>query len=178
MVTSARTSGVYLGHRFFHCLCVSIVLAGCTGTEAAQTQATAQNTDTLPAFVVHPEHIIPGFPGTPNALPLTNPYPNDARAVKLGAQLFVSYNCIDCHGADGSGAMGPSLADGRFHFGGEPAEIFESIYEGRPEGMPAWGGRIANDQIWMLAAYVRSLNAGKDVSTENFSGKTVERTGH
>ena len=46
-----------------------------------------------------------------------------------------------------------------------------------PVCMPSWGGRITNDQIWMLTAYVRSLSS-KDLSTENFSGKTVERTGH
>jgi hypothetical protein len=30
----------------------------------------------------------------------------------------------------------------------------------------------------MLVSYVKSLNGGKDVTTENFSGKTIERTGH
>jgi cytochrome c oxidase cbb3-type subunit 3 len=95
----------------------------------------------------------------------------------MGGQLFVGYNCLDCHGAEGSGAMGPSFQDGRWHFGGSPGEVFESIYQGRPDGMPAWGGRISNDQIWMLTAYVRSLSS-KDLSTENFTGKTVERTGH
>jgi cytochrome c oxidase cbb3-type subunit 3 len=55
--------------------------------------------------------------------------------------------------------------------------VFESIYQGRPEGMPSWGGRIADDQIWMLTAYVRSL-ATTDLTTENFSGLTIERTGH
>ena len=95
----------------------------------------------------------------------------------VGGRMNLSYNCLDCHGADGSGAMGPSFQDGRWHFGGSPAEVFESIYQGRPDGMPAWGGRISNDQIWMLTAYVRSL-ASKDLSTENFTGKTVERTGH
>ena len=133
-------------------------------------------------FVEHGEHVPAGFPSTARPLALRNPYEANgtfnANAVKLGGQLFVSYNCIDCHGADGSGAMGPSLADGRWHFGGSPAEVFESIYQGRPEGMPAWGGRIADDQIWMLVTYVRSLSAGKNVSTENFTGKTVERTGH
>lgn len=74
--------------------------------------------------------------------------------------------------------MGPSLADGRWHFGGTPGEVFQSIYEGRPDGMPAWGGRIADDQIWRLVAYVRSLSAGKDVSTENFTGSTIEKMGH
>jgi hypothetical protein len=43
--------------------------------------------------------------------------------------------------------------------------------------MPGWGGRISNDQIWMLTTYLRSLPV-KDVTTENFTGRTVERSGH
>ena len=128
-------------------------------------------------FVVHPEHLRPGLM-PPKGTLLTNPHAGDAGAVATGAKLFVAYNCVDCHGADGSGAMGPSLADGRWHFGGEPGEIFESIYQGRPEGMPAWGSLISPDQIWMLAAYVKSLEANKNPTTENFTGATVERTGH
>ncbi len=128
-------------------------------------------------FIAHDENLPPGFPMSAKLLSLTNPYEHDKQATATGGQLFIAYNCIDCHGADGSGAMGPSFADGRWHFGGAPAEVFESIYEGRPDGMPAWGGRISNDQIWMLTAYIRSLPS-KDLSTENFSGKTIERTGH
>lgn len=128
-------------------------------------------------FVAHDENLPAGFPASGRPLTLTNPYEGDKNALGFGAQLYVAYNCIDCHGADGSGAMGPSFADGRWHFGGTPGEVFESIYEGRPDGMPQWGGRITNDQIWMLTTYVRSL-ASKDLSTDNFSGTTVERTGH
>ena len=128
-------------------------------------------------FVAHPEHIQPGMVA-PRGITPRNPYEGDANAVAIGAKLFVAYNCIDCHGADGSGAMGPSLADGRWHFGGSPAEVFESIYQGRPEGMPAWGSLISTDQVWLLTTYVRSLQVGKNVTTENFSGQTVERTGH
>jgi len=128
----------------------------------------------LPA---HDENLAVGFPASGGPLLLRNPYEGNASAIRTGAQLFVTYNCMDCHGAEGSGAMGPSFQDGRWHYGGSSGAIFESIYQGRPDGMPAWGGRISNDQIWMLAAYLRSLPA-KDLSTENFSGKTVERTGH
>ena len=128
-------------------------------------------------FVEHPEILPVGFPTQLKPLLVKNPYEGDKHAIGVGAQLFVGYNCLDCHGAEGSGAMGPSFQDGRWHFGGSPGEVFESIYQGRPDGMPAWGGRISNDQIWMLTAYVRSL-ASKDLSTENFTGKTVERTGH
>src|SRR5690349_276879 len=150
------------------------------GAQAAQQSApqrAASASDSL-RFVAHPEHVPAGFPSHAKALGLTNPYEGNSNAAKVGAGLFVSYNCIDCHGADGSGAMGPSLADGRWHFGGGAAEVFESIYQGRPDGMPAWGGRISNEQIWSLVTYVRSLSAGKDVGTENFTGATVERTGH
>lgn len=128
-------------------------------------------------FVAHDENLPIAWPSSAHPLSLTNPYQNDKRAIGVGAQLFISYNCVDCHGADGSGAMGPAFADGRWHFGGSPGAIFESIYEGRPDGMPSWGGHISNDQIWMLAAYVQSL-ATKDLSTENFTGATIERTGH
>ena len=128
-------------------------------------------------FVEHPENLPAGFPLSAKQLSMKNPYEGDKNAIATGGKLFITYNCLDCHGADGSGAMGPSFQDGRWHFGGSPGEVFESIYQGRPDGMPSWGGRITDDQIWMLTAYVRSL-ASKDLSTENFTGKTVERTGH
>jgi mono/diheme cytochrome c family protein len=150
---------------------------------ASSPQAAAQagqppGPDLAGRFVSHTEHIQPGLVTPPVGLVLRNPHEGDPAAVATGAKLFIAYNCLDCHGADGSGAMGPSLADGRWHFGGAPAEVFESIYQGRPEGMPAWGSLISPDQIWMLVSYVRSLEANKNVTTENFTGKTVERTGH
>jgi cytochrome c oxidase cbb3-type subunit III len=129
------------------------------------------------AFVAHPEHIQPGLVA-PRGAALVNPYAGDPRAVAEGERLYVAYNCIDCHGAGGGGAMGPSLADGRWHFGGSAGAIYESIYQGRPEGMPAWGSLIARDQIWRLVAYLESLRPAGDVTTENFTGRTVERTGH
>jgi len=157
----------------------TFVIAGAAAARPRQgTPApNAQASDSI-RFVAHPEHIPPGFPSQDRPLALVNPLEGNANAKKIGSQLYVSYNCIDCHGADGSGAMGPSLADNRWHFGGGSAEVFESIYQGRPEGMPAWGSLIAREQIWRLVAYVQSLRPGGDVTTENFTGKTVERTGH
>jgi mono/diheme cytochrome c family protein len=151
-----------------------------TGTTSAVGADTGSNYfvagDSL-RLIEHPEILPAGFPLQIKPLPVKNPYEGDKGAIANGAKLFVGYNCLDCHGADGSGAMGPSFQDGRWHFGGSPGDVFESIYQGRPDGMPAWGGRISNDQIWILTAYVRSLSS-KDLSTENFTGKTVERTGH
>jgi mono/diheme cytochrome c family protein len=149
-----------------------------------QLAAPAESTTTSPQsdtarFVEHADYIRPGLvAANPKAMVLRNPYEGDKQATTIGSQLFMSYNCVDCHGMDGSGAMGPSLADGRWHFGGSPGEVFESIYQGRPEGMPAWGGRISDADIWRLVTYVRSLQVGKDVATENFTGKAQQRMGH
>ena len=161
-------------------LSVTFLVAAAAAASAPQQGARSPNAgagDSI-RFVAHPDNVPAGFPSHDRPLALVNPFEGNATALKTGSQLYVSYNCIDCHGADGSGAIAPSFADGRWHFGGRPAEVFESIYEGRPDGMPTWGGRITNDQIWMLVTYVRSLSAGKNVGTENFTGATVERTGH
>jgi cytochrome c oxidase cbb3-type subunit 3 len=130
-------------------------------------------------FVQHPDHLRPGLADQGGRwATATNPFEGNAARIAEGGKLFIAYNCMDCHGAEGAGAMGPSLQDGRWHFGGTAGTIFQSIYEGRPEGMPAWGGRIADDQIWRLVAYVQTLSKGHYVTTENFTGKTIARSGH
>jgi len=55
--------------------------------------------------------------------------------------------------------MGPPLIKTQWIYGGAPANIFDTIAKGRPNGMPAWGGRIPEYQIWQLVAYVRSMSA-------------------
>lgn len=155
--------------------CLTVIGAAVTATNGVQANAQV-SADTL-RFVAHEEYIPVGLPSRARPLSLRNPFEGNREAIATGARIFVAYNCVDCHGADGSGAMGPSFQDGRWRFGGSPSEVFESIYQGRPEGMPAWGGRISEEQIWMLVAYVRSLTAG-DLTTENFSGAAQERMGH
>ena len=162
-------------------LCLHTEACRDSNAQEARPQVPApltQRGDSSGHFVSHVEHIQPGGVAVPRGMVLRNPYEGNAAAVATGAKLYVAYNCIDCHGADGSGAMGPSLADGRWHFGGTAPEVYESIFQGRPDGMPAWGSLLSSDQIWTLVTYVRSLEKGKNVTTENFSGATVERTGH
>ena len=160
---------------------IAIVVATRHGATARPTQTPAQVPapgTQAPTMVAHPQHIQPGLAPQQPLASLTNPYEGDAQRTAEGGKLYVAYNCIDCHGAEGSGFMGPSFQDSRWHFGGSAGEVFQSIYEGRPEGMPAWGGRIGDDQIWRLVAYVQTLSKGHDVATENFTGKTIARSGH
>ena len=85
------------------------------------------------------------------------PYTNNAWAVSQGKQLYTAFNCTGCH-ADGGGGMGPPLLDAPWLYGSQPWEIYASIAEGRPNGMPAYGHRLPDAQIWQLVAYVRSLS--------------------
>lgn len=157
---------------------LSIVAHRLANANQAQTVMRVSKEGTQPTyFVEHPDHIQLGLASHGRWAALANPYAGNATRAAEGAKLFVSYNCMDCHGADGSGAMAPSLQDTRWHFGSTAGDIFESIYEGRPDGMPAWGGRIADDQIWRLVTYVQTLEKGHSVTTENFTGKTVDRGG-
>ena len=160
-----------LSQRLYVPLCiVGLTALGVQLGRAAQAPATQQRGSqpgTQPTyFVEHPEHIQPGLQLQGRLTSLTNPFEGNAARIAEGGKLFIAYNCMDCHGADGSGAMGPSFQDNRWHFGGSAGEVFQSIYEGRPDGMPSWGTRIGDDQIWRLVAYIKSLPPPKDAPTE------------
>ena len=87
---------------------------------------------------------------------VTNWYENNAYAISEGKQLYQDFNCAGCH-AHGGGATGPPLMDANWIYGSDPAEVYASIRHGRPNGMPAFEGRIPESQIWEIAAYVRSM---------------------
>jgi cytochrome c oxidase cbb3-type subunit 3 len=96
---------------------------------------------------------------------------SNAYLVTNGKRLFRWYNCNGCHG-QGGGGFGPALMDAAWLYGSEPADIFDSIVQGRPNGMPAFGGRVPEDQVWQLVAYVRSLSGQlrKDVAPSRADG--------
>jgi cytochrome c oxidase cbb3-type subunit 3 len=86
-----------------------------------------------------------------------SPYEYNAYAIAQGKQLFEWFNCSGCH-AQGGGAIGPALMDAQWIYGDQPQNIFSTIVEGRPNGMPSFRGRIPTQQVWQLVAYVRSLS--------------------
>ncbi|MER8424662.1 c-type cytochrome [Mesorhizobium sp. M1403] len=74
-----------------------------------------------------------------------------------GKRLFNWFNCSGCH-ANGGGGMGPALMDQKWIYGGSIESIHATIRDGRPNGMPSFRDKIPDDQIWELAAFVRSLS--------------------
>jgi cytochrome c oxidase cbb3-type subunit 3 len=85
------------------------------------------------------------------------PYDDNAYNTSEGQILFEQMNCSGCH-SNGGGGMGPPLMDDVWIYGSTPDQVFASIAEGRPNGMPTWKYRLTNKQIWQLVAYVRSLS--------------------
>ena len=113
------------------------------------------------------------YPGDVSFAPkIANPLAHDPQAVTRGMQDFVQFNCVGCHAPNGGGGMGPALSEGRFIYGSSPANLFLSIYQGRPNGMPAWGELLPESTIWELVAYVDSI-AHPPSST---FGRTISRT--
>lgn len=94
-----------------------------------------------------------------------NDYEENAYALAEGKRLYSWFNCVGCH-ARGGGGMGPAIMDDKWIYGSAPEQIFATIVQGRPNGMPSFGGRIPEYQVWQIAAYVRSLSglAAKDAA--------------
>jgi cytochrome c oxidase cbb3-type subunit III len=84
-------------------------------------------------------------------------YEENAYAVSQGKRLFTWYNCVGCH-AHGGGGSGPPLMDDQWIYGVEPMNVFRTIVDGRPNGMPSFAGKIPEGQVWQLVAYVRSMS--------------------
>lgn len=97
----------------------------------------------------------PGLPDPQPPLP-NHPYEENAYAMSEGARLFDQYNCSGCHSH--GGGMGPALMDDAWRYGSAPRNIFATIVEGRPNGMPSFRGRLPEQQVWQLTAFVRSLS--------------------
>lgn len=130
---------------------------------AATTSNTASSNEAPPA-IRYEDHIwAAGLP--PPAGVLVPPEANGPQSPKDGEALFRSMNCDGCHAGDGSGQVGPSLSDGRWRYGGRDEEIFSSIFYGRPQGMPAYGGLLGQGGVWLLVSFLKSLPKPASVPT-------------
>lgn len=152
----------------------TLVMGGCKreerGFRVSPPQAETINTVTMSGVQAGPK--------TPPAT-VKNEYEENAYAVSEGKTLFSQYNCNGCH-AQGGGGMGVPLIDDKWVYGSEPQNIFSTIVEGRPNGMPSFRGRIADYQVWQLVAYVRSMGryVPKDVAPgrdDHLQGKPGEQ---
>lgn len=157
------------------------VAVGCCLVALTACQRERRDFRPAPAGVVvfgdasRESEIQPG--GRQSQTPTTNPYEGSAYAISEGQRLFNWYNCSGCH-SNGGGGIGPPLIKQDWIYGGEPANLFDTIVKGRPNGMPSWGGRIPEYQVWQLVTYVRSLNQQEPKSATPARSDTIEQNPH
>jgi cytochrome c oxidase cbb3-type subunit 3 len=114
--------------------------------------------DKLPGAMAQKETVTTLYPGAPPPSPGgVSPFRQNAWGMSEGKRLFTALNCSGCH-SNGGGGMGPALMDDKWIYGSSPINIFSSIVEGRPNGMPAWRNKITDAQVWQLVAYVQSMS--------------------
>jgi glucose/arabinose dehydrogenase len=72
-----------------------------------------------------------------------------------GAELYVSKNCVGCHGVGAMGETGPALLGPEWTHGGDPASIAKSIREGfMPQMLPMGGAKLTDQGIDDVIAYL------------------------
>lgn len=93
--------------------------------------------------------------------PRAKAYEGNATHIANGQRYYAWFNCNGCH-FNGGGGIGPALMDDKWRYGGQIEQIYATIQEGRPNGMPSFRDKIPDEQIWEIAAYVRSLSGNED----------------
>ena len=143
---------------------IALVAVAVAGTGACTSDGATKGQDAGSAARVEDRIVAGGVVPAANALSAKRPDPNP----EAGGNLFASMNCDGCHGGGAVGWVGPSLVDGRWRYGGADEEIFTSIYYGRPKGMPAYGGVIGADGVWMLVSYIKAQDVPPVVPTTSW----------
>jgi len=112
-----------------------------------------------------------GLPAVAGATPA--PVQTDQGPVVEGAQLYVRYGCINCHGPNGLGGVPnpqspdkavPALSGADFfHEFNTDQKIIDVIRSGSVIGrapivsMPHWGGILSDAQLHALTEYIKTL---------------------
>jgi cytochrome c oxidase cbb3-type subunit 3 len=140
-------------------ICAALLLSGCNQSPQKESGLNANQDQHLTVALVT---LSPG--GTPPVTESTNKgeaYAKDPQKIGDGKQLFTQMNCVGCH-SHGGGGMGPPLTkpQNEWIYGDSIENIVSTVREGRPKGMPSFRGKLPDDQIWEVAAYVHSLVDG------------------
>ena len=91
------------------------------------------------------------------------------------AESIFTRHCVQCHGPNGEGLIGPNLTDSSWiHGEGKLMDIYATIAEGvLSKGMPAWERQLRPIELGKLTAYVGKMR-GKNLPGRPPEGKPIE----
>jgi cytochrome c oxidase cbb3-type subunit 3 len=152
-----------------------LVLSFCVSSCKREQRQFSQPPSTFKSYDVTMSDIHPGTPGTQQ--PVQNPSDQRAYDTNEGKRLFTQYNCSGCH-FNGGGGIGPPLMDAIWIYGDSPQNIYSTIVEGRPNGMPSFRQKIPDSQLQQIVAYVRSMSGQlrKDVAPTRNDSMNARRS--
>jgi mono/diheme cytochrome c family protein len=138
-------------------------------TLVSLTVTLRQAPDRAAAAVTAEQRILAGGVAPPAVqISAVNPYASDPASAEQGKALFRMMNCEGCHSTGGEGSWAPSIITRRWRYGGTDAAVFETIFYGRPRGMPAYGGILAPELTWKLVTFLRTIPPPKAVPTQSW----------
>jgi len=177
-VTSRNSGSLSLAARLIECIAASAaafafgwqaLAQGRTGPVGAGERSDYAS-EARKLLAVPATGVLPG--AVPPPVDIKNPFAGDPGALERGMKHFINFNCVGCHAPNGAGGMGPALSNNTWVHGSSAANIYLSIYQGRANGMPAWGTTLPSNVIWELVSYVQSISQDPDTHF----GKTISRT--
>jgi cytochrome c oxidase cbb3-type subunit 3 len=155
---------MYLRYRIEAALTVLVLLNGCS---SSHQEPAVPGSSSVDSGAVITSAFSPGLDHSVATVdPRAAQYYDNAAAVNDGKRLFGQYNCSGCH-SNGGGGMAPALMDDEWIYGDRLEQIHQTLVEGRPNGMPAWGGKIPDAQLWEISAYVRSMSLPQTLAAQN-----------
>lgn len=93
-------------------------------------------------------------------------FSTNAETLALGKQLY-EVNCVACHGLGGSGEIlgAADFSDLRLVADQAPRDFYLITTQGKGS-MPAWQGRLSQDERWAVIDYIRTFSYDPTLSGE------------
>ena len=95
----------------------------------------------------------------------------DAGDLSKGKALFET-NCVTCHNSKGEGNIGPNLTDKNWIYGFDIKDVFKTVKNGTPNGMPEHNSKFNPVQLQQVASFVLSLTDTKGKAAQ---GEILEK---
>ncbi len=103
-------------------------------------------------------------------------FSTNSETLDVGKQIYEA-NCVACHGTDGTGAVlgAADLTDLRLVDSQAPRDFYLVLTQGK-DSMPAWQGRLSQEERWATIDYLRTFSYEPSMPGEPTAGPPPTET--